>query len=169
MEAPHSSFPGWTKVLHPPCLVTAVEQIPLALGELKWRYCNQSAGGRRPQHQRAEEHLQTAELHPMSPPKSPKLVQEIAPPLGFTGVVACLWSDPSPMVTIKAPMEPMQLGIMAEPAVVTMCTSCIIQDETTGVTCMDTVTTSMGRVALSSSCLVACPPRPTIEDVTNLP
>ena len=105
----------------------------------------------------------------MSPPKSPKLVQEIAPLPGFMGVVACLWRDSSPMVTIKAPMEPMQLGIMAESAVAAMYTSCIIQDETRGVTYMDTVTTSVGRMALSSSHLVACPPGPTIEDVTNLP
>ena len=72
------------------------------------------------------------------------------------------------MAAIEAPMEPMQPEIMAEPVVATMCTSHIIQDETMGVTYIDMVTTSMGRVALSSSCLVACPPRPTIQDVTNL-
>ena len=105
----------------------------------------------------------------MSPPKSPKLVQEIAPPPGFMGVVACLQRDPSPMATIETPMEPMQLEIMAESVVVTMCTSCIVQDETMGVTYMDIVTTSMGRVALRSSCLVVCPPGPTIEDITDLP
>ena len=105
----------------------------------------------------------------MSPPKSPELVQEIALPPGFMGVVACLQRDPSSMAAIEAPMEPMQPEIMAEPAIATMCTCCIIQDETMGVTYMDTVTTSMGRVALSSSCMVTCPPGPTIEDITNLP
>ena len=58
---------------------------------------------------------------------------------------------------------------MVEPVVATMCTSCIVQDETMGVTYMDMVTTSMGRVVLRSSCLVACPPGPTIENITNLP
>ena len=169
MEAPHSGFPNWTKVLHPPQLATIAEQIPLALSESKWRPHNQSTGGRRAWHQRVEECLQTAELHPMLPPKSPKLVQEIALPPGFMGVVACSWRDPLPTAAVKAPMEPMQPEIMAEPAVATMWTSHIIQDKTMGVTHMDTVTTSMGRVALSSSCMVTCPPRPIIEDVTNLP
>ena len=72
------------------------------------------------------------------------------------------------MATIEVPMEPMQLSIMVEPAVAAMCTSHIIQDETMRITYMDVVTTSIGRVALSSSCLVVCPPRPTIEDITNL-
>ena len=73
------------------------------------------------------------------------------------------------MATIETPMEPMQPEIMAEPVIATMCTSCIIQDETIGVTYMDTVTTSIGRVALSSSHMMTCPPGSTIEDITNLP
>ena len=157
VEAPHSGFPSWMKVLHPPWLATAMEQVPPAFGESKQKHCSWSVGGRRAWHQRMEEHLQAAELDPMSPPKSPKLVQEITPPPGFMGVVACLQKDPSPMATIEAPMKPMQPEIMVEPAVATMCTSHIIQDETTGVTYMDMVTTSVGRVALSSSHLVACP------------
>ena len=102
------------------------------------------------------------ELHPMSPPKSPKQVQEIALPPGFTGVVACLWRDPLPMTTTEAPREPMQLEIMVEPAIATMYTSHIIQDETMGATHMDTVTTTVGRVATSSSCVATCPPGSTI-------
>ena len=35
VEAPHSGFPIWMKVLHPPQLPTTVEQIPLALSESK--------------------------------------------------------------------------------------------------------------------------------------
>ena len=105
----------------------------------------------------------------MSPPKSPKLVQEIMLPPGFMGVVACLQRSPPPTTSAKAPSEPMQLEIMVEPAIATMGTSCIIQDETMGVTYMDTVTISVGRVALSNSCMVTCPPGPTIEDVTNIP
>ena len=48
-------------------------------------------------------------------------------------------------------MEPMQPEILAEPVIATMCISHIVQDETPRVTYMDVVTTSMGRVALSSS------------------
>ena len=35
VEAPHSGFPSWTKVLHPPLLATAMEQVPPALSESK--------------------------------------------------------------------------------------------------------------------------------------
>ena len=73
------------------------------------------------------------------------------------------------MAAIKASMEAMQMEIMMEPALATMCTSHIIQDETTGVPNMDMVTTSVGRVALSSSSLTTCPSGPTIEEVTDLP
>ena len=66
------------------------------------------------------------------------------------------------MAAVEAPMEPMQLEIMAEPVIATMRTSHLIQDETMGVTYMDTVTISTGRVALTSSCVATCPPRPTI-------
>ena len=103
----------------------------------------------------------------MLPPESPKLVQEMAPPPCFTGVVACLWRDPSPTATIKAPLEPMQPYILVEPATATMCTSCIIQDETMGVTYMDMVTISVGRVALNSSHVVPCSSGPTIDDITD--
>ena len=115
---------------------------------------------RRAWHHWAEECLQVeqAELDSMSPPRSPKPVQEIALPLGFQREAACLQRDPSPMAAIKAPLEPMQLEMMVEPAVAMISTSHIIQDETTGVTYMDMVTTSMGRVALRSFHLVACPP-----------
>ena len=62
----------------------------------------------------------------------------------------------------------MQPEILAEPAIATMCTSCIIQDEAIGVTYMDMVTPSMGRVGLSSSHMATCSPGPTIEDFTDL-
>ena len=100
-----------------------------ALSGLKGRHHSQSAGGRTAWHQRAEECLQTTKLHPMLPPKSPKLAWEMAPPPGFMGVEACLQRDPSPMATVEAPLEPMQLEILADPAIPTMCTSHIIQDE----------------------------------------
>ena len=50
-----------------------------------------------------------------------------------------------------------------------MCATHLVKDEATGVTYMDMVTTSMGRVALGSSCVVANPHGPIIEDITNSP
>ena len=83
-------------------------------------------------------------------------------------MTAYLWRDLSPATAIKAPMEPMQLEVMAEPLVAMMCTSHIVQDDIMGVTYMDRVITSMERVDLRSSCLVAQTPGPAIEDITDL-
>ena len=44
----------------------------------------------------------------------------------------------------------------------------IVQDEATRVTYMDTVTTSVGRVALKNPCMVANFQEPTVEDITDL-
>ena len=48
----------------------------------------------------------------------------------------------------KLPPDPLAVGVMLAPGVTTMNTSCIMKDEVTGVTYMDMVTTSVGRVAL---------------------
>ena len=66
-------------------------------------------------------------------------------PPGFWGVMTCLWEDPSPADAHEAPLGPLQLAAVMESTVATMSASCIVKDETTGVTYMDTMTTSMGR------------------------
>ena len=76
-------------------------------------------------------------------------LQQVMPPLGFLGVMTCLWGDPSPVDAPEAPPDPLQLAAVMEPTVVTMSTSCIVKDEANGVTYMDTMTTSVGQVALS--------------------
>ena len=50
----------------------------------------------------------------------------------------------------------------------TMSTSCIIMDEATGVTYIDTIITSMGRVALSSPEQGTLTRGPIIEDIMDL-
>ena len=72
------------------------------------------------------------------------------------------------MTALEVPPESLQLEMTIEPAVATMCTSCIVQDEATGITYMDTITTSVGQVALGGPHLATQTPRPTIEDITNL-
>ena len=44
-EVPHSSFPGWTEVLHPSQTVIPTRQAPLTLSKLRWQWCNWSVGG----------------------------------------------------------------------------------------------------------------------------
>ena len=68
---------------------------------------------------------------------------------------------------LKMPHGTMSIGVVVTPRISTMSTSHIIRDEATGVTYMDTVTTSVGRVALSSPDSEASSQGPTIEDVTG--
>ena len=152
-----NKFPGWRKVLHPSWLVTATGQASLVLSESRWRHHNQSSGERRARCQRAEEHLQVEQ--PEQDLASPLPMQEVAPPLGIKEVMACLQRDPLPVTTFEVTLEPKQPEAMVEPTVATMCASHIVQDEAMGITYMDMVTTSVGQVALGSSCLAAHNPQ----------
>ena len=57
---------------------------------------------------------------------------------------------------------------MLAPGVATMSASNIMKHEATGVTYMDTVTTSVGRVALSGPEQETLAQGPTIQDITDL-
>ena len=66
------------------------------------------------------------------------------------------------------PLDLLQIAAVMEPTVVMMSTSCIVKDDATGVTYMDTVTTSVGRVALSGPEQGTPTRGPIIEDITDL-
>ena len=68
----------------------------------------------------------------------------------------------------KAPRVPLAVGMMTALGVVTMSASCVLQDEATGPTYLDTVTTSVGRVTLSVPEGKIPVLGPKIEDVTDL-
>ena len=55
--------------------------------------------------------------------------------------------DPSPEKACEVPPDPLHIAAVMEPTIVTMSASCIVKDEATEVTNMDTVTTSVGQVA----------------------
>ena len=76
--------------------------------------------------------------------KALEIAQQVTPPPGFLGVMACLQKDPLPEKAHEAPPNPLQIAAVMEPTVVTMSAGCIVKDEATGVTYMDTVTTSIG-------------------------
>ena len=67
----------------------------------------------------------------------------------------------------EAPHGTMSIGVVVTPRISTMSMSHIIRDEVTGVMYMDMVTTSTGRVALSSLDSEDSPQGPTIEDITD--
>ena len=68
---------------------------------------------------------------------------------GFQGVTACLKKDKPLERAFEMPSRPLTVEMVNVPRLATMCTSHIVKDEMTGITYMDTVTTSIGRVALS--------------------
>ena len=86
---------------------------------------------------------------PSSPVQALAVVQPTTLPHGFAGVTACLQTPELLELASEVPLGTMSIGVVVTPRISTMSTSHIIQDEATGVPYMDTVTTSIGRVALS--------------------
>ena len=152
MERKSPKFPGWEKVLHPSQPVVAVGLLPHPSGSLEQRSHNQ----------------QTM----ITPTETPSPTQELVVwgatlTPGFLRVTACLRSQSLEEVP-KAPPDPLAVGMMTAPGVATVSTSHVIRDEVTGATYFDTVTTSVGRVALSGPERETPAQGPIIEDVTDL-
>ena len=95
------------------------------------------------------------------------LVQLPTPPCGFSGVVACLHTPELVEVDHEAPVGIMPIGLLATPGISSVSTSRIVKDELMGITYMDTITTSVGRVTISGPGLEAFPTGPTIKDITD--
>ena len=146
-------FPSWEKVLHPSEPVVAVVQISHPSGSLGQRFCNWE--------------MMTTPAETPSPTQELEVIWWAMPTLSFLGVTACLRSQ-SPEEVHKASLDPLAVGVMSAPGVATMCTSHIIKDKVTGATYLDTVTTSVGRVALSGPEQKTLAQGPTIEDVMDL-
>ena len=125
--------------------------------------------GRTAWHQRAEGHLQAKlEEHDSLPSlQYPETIPKVALPPGFKGIAACLLKDSLSPAPIEALLEPRQPDTFMGPMVTTMCATQVIQDEATGVTYLDTVTASMGRVALSNPCMVANLHGPMVEELAE--
>ena len=60
------------------------------------------------------------------------------------------------------------MAVLSGPAIATLSTSQVIKDKVTGVTYMDTMTTSVVWVTLSGPRLEASAQGPTIQDITDL-
>ena len=81
--------------------------------------------------------------------------------------MACLQTPELVEVALELPLGTMPFGVVVAPGISTVSMSHIVRDEATGVTYMDTVTTSVGRVALSGPDSEASSSGPMIEDVTG--
>ena len=116
---------------------------------------------------------------PVSPVKTPTqpqlsplmhalaLARLLTPPQGFTGVTTCLHVPKLVEVDLELPVGLMPMELVAAPGIASMSSTHIIKDELMGVTYMDMVTTSVGRVTISGPGLEAFPTSPTIEDITD--
>ena len=169
-EQPPNWFPGWREVLHPSWLVIATRKIPPISQGSKGRPHSRSSGERIVQCQWTDEELkaQNIKSEPTSPTKVLEIAQWVTPPPGFLEVTACLWRSPSPEMAHGVPPDPLEIAAVMEPTMATMSVSCIIKDKASRVTYMDTITTSMGTVALSGHEQGIPTKGPIIEDITDL-
>ena len=81
--------------------------------------------------------------------------------------MACLCTPELVEVDLEVPVGTMPIRLVATPGISSVSSSCIVKDEIMGITYMDTITTSIGRVTISSPGPEAFPTGPTIEDITN--
>ena len=95
------------------------------------------------------------------------LVWPLTPPHGFSGVMTCLHTPELVEVDLEAPVGIMHIGLLATPGISSVSSSHIVKDELMGITYMDTITTSVGRVTISGPGLEAFPTGPTIQDITD--
>ena len=102
-----------------------------------------------------------------SPTQGLEVAHQWKPTPSFVDVTTCLRSQSSKEVPKTSPI-PVVVGMMAAPGMATMSTSQMVWDEATGATYLDTVTTSIGRVALSVPEDEIIMPGPKIEDVMDL-
>ena len=108
----------------------------------------------------------TTQSKPPLPTKELGIAQQAMLPPGFAGVTACLQRD-QPSEGVSNP-DALRMAVLTGPTVATMSTSHIVKDEVTGVTYMDTVTTSVGRVTLSGPKQETLAQGPTIQDIMDL-
>ena len=81
--------------------------------------------------------------------------------------MACLCTPELVEVDLEVPVGAMPIRLVVTPGISSVSSSHIVRDEITGITYMDTVTTSVGRVTLSGPNPEACSTGHTIEDITD--
>ena len=160
-------FLGWEKILHPSQPVVATGEISQQSKALRPRVGPIQLPQTVPVKPPASPSKTPTPPKPSSPIQALAVVQPTTLPCSFTGVTACLQTPELLEVASEVPLGTMSIGVVVTPRISTMSRSCIIRDEATGVTYMDTVTPSIGRVALSGPDSETSIPGPTIKDVTG--
>ena len=70
-------------------------------------------------------------------------------------------------VDLEVPIGAMPIGLVVTPGISSMSSNHMVKDEITGMTYVDTITTSVERVAISGPDPEVFPMGPMIEDVTD--
>ena len=70
-------------------------------------------------------------------------------------------------VNQEAPMGTLLVGLVMTPGISSISSSCVVTDDTAGLTYVDTVTTSVGRIILHELDPNATSTGPTIDGITN--
>ena len=157
-ERKSPKFLRWEKVLHPSRPVAVVGKSPCPSRSLEWTYLLEAAHN---------QPMRKAPTETPSPAQGLEVVHQWKPHPGFMEITACLRSQLSEEVLETSPV-PVAMGMMAAPGVVTMSTSQVLWDEATGATYLDTVTTSVGRVAFNVPEDEVIVSGPKIKDITDL-
>ena len=160
-------FLGWEKVLHPSQPVVAAGEISQPSKALSPRVGPIQLPWTVPVKPTASLSKTPIPPKPSSPVQALADIRPTTLPHGFTGVTVCLRTPELLQMASEVPLGTMSIGVVATPGISTISTNHIIRDEATGVTYMDMVTTSIGRVALSGPDSEASSQDPAIEDVTG--
>ena len=87
--------------------------------------------------------------------------------MALWGVTVCLQMPELVEVALEPPLGTMPFGVVVAPRISMVRTSHIMRDKATGMTYMNTVTTSIGRVALSGPNSEVLSSGPMIKDITS--
>ena len=151
-------FPRWEKVLHLSQLVAVVGKPHHPSRSQEQTYMLEST---------CNQPTKEVPIKTPSPAQGLEVAHQWKPTPGFIDVTTCLRTQSSEEV-LETPPIPVVMGMMADPAMATMSTSQVVWDEATRATYLDTVTTSIGRVALGVPEDEVIASGPKIEDVADL-
>ena len=160
-------FLGWEKVLHPSQPVVATGEIPQLTRTPRLKVGSNQLS------RIIQIKLPVSPLRTPTPPQPSPSTQTLAlvwlptPLHGFSGVMACLHTPELMEVDLEVPIGAIPIRLIVTPGISSVSSSHIVKDKITGMTYVDTITTSVGRVAISGPDPEAFPMGPTIEDITD--
>ena len=160
-------FMGWEKVLHPSQPVITAGETPQPTQTLRPRGRSCQLSQMTPVKSLICLLKAPSPPEPSPPARALVVVRTPTPPQGFGGVTACLKTPELMEVDQEVPMGTLSMGLVMTPGMSILSSSHVVKDDTTGLTYVDTVTTSIGRIILSGPDPNASSTGPTIEDITG--